>query len=245
MTTTDIEARIAAVERRAAQAEAVLKAETATYRGCVLRSRGAIRDLIRDRRAHMLLSAFADARRELVRERIEKIVGLAIRAVFGSRVDFRFETAIKRGVVTMDPQVGYRIGGAMKWVSTESVGGGMADVVAFALRVAVLVRYRPRLRKILIADEPFKHLSEAYLPKVADMLRSLCDVTGLQMVIVSHEPEIADAANRRFVVEKDPRTGFSRVTQFAGKLSAHEEDEESRRCPACGETGGCRCASPG
>lgn len=145
-----------------------------------------------------LLRETADSQRDAVRKNVEAVVSAALRAVFGDNLALVLDVGIKRGVVSMEPMLVYR--SPARRVPLSEVGGGVADVVAFAFRVAVLCLRRPRLRPVLIADEPFKHVSAAYLPNIAAMLRELVDRTGLQFIIVSHEPEIAACADKLFRV---------------------------------------------
>lgn len=145
-----------------------------------------------------LLTAAADTQREAVRKNIEGVVTAALQAVFGPSFALELQVEIKRGVVSMEPFVLYT--NPARRVPVTEIGGGVADVIAFAFRVAVLCLRRPRLRPVLFADEPFKHVSADYLPHVAAMLRELADRTGLQLIIVSHEPEIAEQADTLFRV---------------------------------------------
>lgn len=150
--------------------------------------------------AHGMLLGLADSARDKVRARVEDVVSLALRGVFGGANRFRFETSLARGVVNMIPVVGSDAGG---WMKLSECAGGVVDVVAFALRATLLCWYRPKLRPVLFADEPFRHVSDEFLPAVAEMLKELSAVTGLQMVVVSHEPTLAECADRVIVVRRN------------------------------------------
>lgn len=145
-----------------------------------------------------LITAAADTQRDSVRKNVENVVTAALRAVFGENLSLSLDVDIKRGVVSMEPFVVY--GSPHRRVPVTEIGGGVADVIAFAFRVAVVCLRRPRLRPVIIADEPFKHVSAEYLSNVAAMLRDLADRTGLQLIIVSHETEIAAEADRLIAV---------------------------------------------
>lgn len=165
--------------------------------------------------AHDLLTKLADRKREEVRVRVERIVNAALRAVFGPTISFRFDVTTLRGVVAIRPEVGFSVkGGPVHFVGVDQVAGGVVDVVSLAVRVAVLLSRRPALRPVLIADEPLKHLSDEYLPAAAEMLRRLADECGLQMLIVSHEPDVSLRAHRVF-----------RVTRPAGVSAVTVEDQ--------------------
>lgn len=163
--------------------------------------------------AHGLLLALADSARDVVRSRVEDVVTLALQSVFGDTMRFRFDVRALRGVVGMVPMVGY---GGNVWMPLDEVGGGVVDVVAFALRVTLIVWRQPAARQVLIADEPFKHVSDDYLPNVAAMLRKLADATELQMVIVSHEPTIAASADK--VIEVSRSGGYSKLKTVIGAV---------------------------
>lgn len=80
-----------------------------------------------------------------------------------------------------------------------SSGGAVRDVAAFALRLAYW-----RLEKsepLLILDEPFKKLHRDRLLRVTETIRYLSDELGLQMIIVTHMPEIAQQADKVMEVE--------------------------------------------
>ncbi len=70
----------------------------------------------------------------------------------------------------------------------DASGGGVVDVVSFALRLACLVLTRPKKRQLLVLDEPFKHLSNEYRPAVRDLLVTLAKELNIQMIIVTHDP---------------------------------------------------------
>lgn len=73
-------------------------------------------------------------------------------------------------------------------------GGGVVDVASFALRVACLMLSRPPCRRLLVLDEPFKMLSWAhgfpYRERVRELLESLSAEMGIQIVMVTHDPEL-------------------------------------------------------
>jgi DNA repair exonuclease SbcCD ATPase subunit len=67
----------------------------------------------------------------------------------------------------------------------SSIGGGVVDVAAFALRVAVILAQDP-VRRLLILDEPMKFVSAEYRPQVRALLETLADELDVQIVLVTH-----------------------------------------------------------
>lgn len=66
-------------------------------------------------------------------------------------------------------------------------GGGVVDVAAFALRLACLVLRKPPLRRLLVLDEPAKHLSAEYRPKFRAILERLSEELNVQIILVTHD----------------------------------------------------------
>lgn len=69
-------------------------------------------------------------------------------------------------------------------------GGGVVDVAAFALRVSCLVLSKPKLRKLLVMDEPFRFVSEEYRENVQQVMDKLSTEFGIQMILVTHMKEL-------------------------------------------------------
>ena len=75
----------------------------------------------------------------------------------------------------------------------DSISGGMIDVAAFAARVGFI--FLKGSRKVLIADEPFKGVSEDLKGRCPEMLRLLSEQLGMQFIIISHMKEMIDGAD--------------------------------------------------
>jgi len=152
--------------------------------------------------------------RESVKAKVEKLVTTALRSIYG-RDDYEFvmEFELQRGQMTATPMLRSTFKGETITVPvSDAHGGGIVNVVAFVLRVVVLVLTRPQLQRVIIADESFRNVSREYLPRVAEFLRSLHDVTGVQVVMVTHQPEMIEAADKVYRVTKD-EDGVTKVKE--------------------------------
>lgn len=67
----------------------------------------------------------------------------------------------------------------------SSVGGGVVDVISFALRMASISILKGTIRPVLLLDEPFKHLSNDKQGKAAKMLQTLSHKLGVQVIYIS------------------------------------------------------------
>lgn len=66
----------------------------------------------------------------------------------------------------------------------DEMGGGVLEVAAFALRLSALVLTRPKARRIMILDEPFKNIrGEEYRSRVRDLIISLSEELEVQFIL--------------------------------------------------------------
>ena len=72
----------------------------------------------------------------------------------------------------------------------SAAGGGVVDVAAFALRLSCLMLFKPKLRRLLVLDEPFKFVSQEYKNNVREMLERLSEELQVQIIMVSHIQEL-------------------------------------------------------
>jgi len=74
-------------------------------------------------------------------------------------------------------------------------GGGPVEAAAFGLRCALWGQLRPRPRPIFFQDEPFRFLQKDLIPVMAEVLSQVSKKMGLQILMVTHEPEFSDNAD--------------------------------------------------
>lgn len=138
--------------------------------------------------AQEIIQFVAQAIQQKAHERVSKVVSSCLSSVFNDPYTFKIEFERKRG--RTEAKLRFTRDG-LDVDPMEASGGGMIDVAAFALRVACLIMHRPRLRQILILDEPFKFVSAEYRDNIRAMLEKLSVDLGLQIILVTHIDEIA------------------------------------------------------
>lgn len=130
----------------------------------------------------------AQAIQQQAHTRIAGVVTTCLRTVFGENsYEFRIKFVQKRGK-TEALLILMRDGQEIADPINED-SGGVVQIAAFALRLACLVLARPRLRRLLVLDEPFPHVSALYRPAVRQMLKQLSQDFDVQFVIVTHEDQ--------------------------------------------------------
>ena len=116
---------------------------------------------------------------------IAAIVTRCLREVWGEEAyDFRIDLQKKRGKTEAAFQL--ERDGVVIDDPSSACGGGIIDVIAFALRVAALKLARPQKRMALILDEPFRFVSVEHRPALKHLLESLSRDMGVQIIMVTH-----------------------------------------------------------
>lgn len=144
-----------------------------------------------------LLEMAAQYAREQAKEDMEYMVTQALQYVFEGDLEFKIEMEDN----AIGPQAEFYVEskyGGQQLVKTrpqDARGGGVVDVISLALRVAMM-----QGRGVLILDEPAKQVSEEFAPNVANFLRYLTDQGDFQVIMVSHNRHLAQAAGKSYIV---------------------------------------------
>ena len=154
-------------------------------------------------RAQVIIQQVAQATQQELEYRVSELVSLALSSVFPDPYQFKLRFVVRRGKTEADLLF---LRGEQEIDPLTACGGGVVDVAAFALRVA-LWRLSNGLRPVLILDEPCKWVSSSYLPAAGEMLRSLSERMGIQIILVTHLEPLIEIADKVFRVSK--RAGAS------------------------------------
>lgn len=100
----------------------------------------------------------------------------------------------------------------------EGQGGGYIGIIAFLLRVLLIMAARPLLRLVLVLDEPFAQVSPEYRSPLAEMVAALIDRLDFQVIMVTHEREYVDVADVAVSFEK--AHGITQVRPLKGAEAA-------------------------
>lgn len=87
--------------------------------------------------------------------------------------------------------------------------GGMAEVISFALRIALIALGKKD--RLLVLDEPFTGVSKTRLPLVQEFIKQMGEEFDMQFIITTHLPGLTANANKSFTVTKED--GFSVIEE--------------------------------
>lgn len=159
-----------------------------------------------------LLQQYAELQQKEITDHVEALVTKGLIAVF-QNPSMKFHLTYsenkkggKKKTPEMSMSVSYLINDERVYGDIKnSFGGGLSVVVSLLLRIVVTLYLSPRVSPILLLDEPLKDLSPAYdgqdetsngyRERMAEFLRQLCNETGVQLIIVTHEPEYGKLAD--------------------------------------------------
>lgn len=158
--------------------------------------------------AQTILQESARLTQENIRYRISQLVTLAMESVFKEPYKFHIEFETARGKTSAEIQF---LLGEDAVSPLDAAGGGVCDVAALALQFS-LFTLSTGLRPVMILDEPLKWLKGGDLPvKGAKLLHELSHKLDIQIIMVSHSPELIEHADKVFRVIK--KNGISVVRQ--------------------------------
>ncbi len=158
--------------------------------------------------AQAIAQRVAKETQEQLKFHIEDIVQMALDTCFPDKYKFVVEFELKRGKTEatllfmsdgqpIDPM--------------ESSGGGAVDLASFGLRIAAwsLSKTRP----VIVLDEPFRFLSKDLQPLAGEVLKELSKTLGLQIILVTHAPDMVQVADRVFQVTQNRKISSVTITR--------------------------------
>jgi DNA repair exonuclease SbcCD ATPase subunit len=93
-----------------------------------------------------------------------------------------------------------------------SYGGGAAVVVSLILRLSIMQRLG--LGNLLILDESMVALANAYVPSAANFMKQLSEKTGVNILMVTHNPEFLSISHTAY---EGMKTDSLKLKSIVGK----------------------------
>lgn len=134
---------------------------------------------------------------------VEKLQTEGLQAVFADMdLSVRSDVDIARGkvsveLVTVQKQPN---GDITEAVSTEAYGGSITAVQSVLMRIIVILRRG--MRPVLFLDESLGAVAEDYVPAVGKFLATLCERLDMDILAVTHNPALIEAADRAYRIQK-------------------------------------------
>lgn len=150
-------------------------------------------------KARTLLQVAAQKVQSRIEYHISHMVTLALSGVYSEDIQFVVKFEARRN--TTEADFFFKVGDGEEQDVMDNFGGGVLDVTAFALKI-VMLSLKKKLRRFLVIDEPFAHVSPDLQHNVSEMIKLINEKTGIQILMVSHAEDINDSADKTFGVAK-------------------------------------------
>lgn len=155
--------------------------------------------------ASSILLTVKNATQKKFVEHVSKMVTSIVQAVFDRKFEFVVEYNVKRGQSECEFLVRDGLTGDL-YNPKDEMGGGLLDVISFALRVVFWSLENPKSNNVMILDEPMKFVGKGvFMERVSVMMRELSHRLGLQLIVNTHEPELSSQADKVWEVTHDGR----------------------------------------
>jgi DNA repair exonuclease SbcCD ATPase subunit len=145
------------------------------------------------RKVSALFRSMSEERQDVLRERIERLVSLGLKAVFQEPFVFYIKMVPKADQITA--QFILLDGHGVEADVLNSRGGGISAVVGVLLQIVMLSFMRSRVDQVLFLDEALAHLSDEYTTRMGMLLKMLSKRLGIQVIMVTHQPEFMEFAD--------------------------------------------------
>lgn len=155
--------------------------------------------------AQTFLQTVAQQTQEQLKYHIEDIVQLAIDSAFPGEYKFELIYEIKRGKTEAKLQF-TKNGEEIEILSDDA--GGVVNMASIGLRLAAWSL--EGTRNTILLDEPLLQLSEDLKPYGAEIIKQLSKELNLQFIIISHNKELIDIADKVFEMETYEEDGWTK-----------------------------------
>jgi DNA repair exonuclease SbcCD ATPase subunit len=154
-------------------------------------------------KARWVLTEVATQTQKRFKEKVETLVTMAIRSVFDRPFQFLLEFERKRNKMECRPEIKELVNGkARTFDPAEDMGGGIVDIISFALRVVLWSLEKPSSRNVIVLDEPMKNLGKM-VSLAGQVLKEISHRLNFQLIIITHEDELIEIADRAYYITHD------------------------------------------
>ena len=132
---------------------------------------------------------------------VEQLQTEGLQAVFNDQeLHVRADIEVSRGKVSVDLITRQKQpdGSFVEGLGTDSFGGSVLTVESILLRLIVILRRG--LRPLLLLDETLPAFDSNYIVNMAEFLSTFCEKMGMDVLVVTHNPALFDAASRAYRV---------------------------------------------
>jgi len=136
-----------------------------------------------------------------VKERVEKLITSCLHEVYDDTYSVEFEYGVKGSKTSVEIYIVRKCNdGMVVKRGIDGIGGGVADTVSLPLKLIVLMNDN-EFDKVLVTDEPGKHLDTTRIVKFAKFVQEISHKLGVQVIMSSHWSVMSDYCDTLHQVE--------------------------------------------
>jgi hypothetical protein len=147
----------------------------------------------------VFLQKFIDQEVTVGVQAVEKLLTEGLQTVFNDQ-DLKVKSVVdvQRGKVSVDliTVQTHKDGHEIEGSSGDSFGGAVATMESILLRAIIILRRG--LRPLMLLDETLPAINHDYLVSTGRFLSVLCKRLGMDILLVTHNPALEEAANRAY-----------------------------------------------
>lgn len=157
------------------------------------------------------IEGVASQEREAVKERVEKLITECLHEVYDDSYSVEFDYGVRNNKTSVEISMVRKCAdGMVVKRQIDGFGGGVADTIALPLKLIVLMN-DDQFDKVLVTDEPGKHLDTSRVAKFAKFIQTVSHKLGVQIIMSSHWEVMKDASDTVHRVTLDD--SVARVTR--------------------------------
>ena len=140
----------------------------------------------------------ATQERKQVKDKVETLITSCLQSVYDDSYSVEFNYGVKGSRTSVEIMLVRKCkDGMLIKRDLQGIGGGVADSISLPLKLIVLLNDK-EFDKILITDEPGKHLDLDRVPKFVKFIKTISEQLDVQIIMSSHHDGIdvfADSVN--------------------------------------------------
>ncbi len=173
-------------------------------------------------KARWVISEASRITQEQFKILVEELVTSAIQSVFENQ-DYKF--IVDFSLQNNRPQINLLVqdGDKDPYIPRDEQGGGLMDIIGFALKVVMWSLQSPKNRNVLILDEPFRWTGN-YTQQAGMMMKEISKKLGLQIIMVTHDERLMDIADRSWLCKREKDISIVREVQTTNILTKEKQD---------------------
>ena len=158
------------------------------------------------------IEGVASQERIAVKEKVEKLITDCLHEVYDDSYSVEFDYGVKGNKTSVEISMVRRCAdGMVVKRQIDGFGGGVADTIALPLKLIVLLN-DGECDKVLVTDEPGKHLDTTRVAKFAKFVQTISHKLGVQIIMSSHWDVMAKYSDAVYTIElEDSVSRASRV----------------------------------